>query len=210
MLWEVSSFCLLTVENWSIDKNIFKLYDSYGSPVIPRKRKEPLLCIKIQSLFFTVCVLLLVTIYSVKKFVIDGDSLILPSQNKKEKALEQGKPLTSDSSRIWLEAYSPDGRNVFILYNDSTKERHILNNFPVNQLVKNEGLKMKRGIFFYVFLFCGVVFSEVPSSAHSKPPLPILQDGGGGSSVPLFLVNLFRLKNIYFSKKENSLCFSCC
>ena len=91
------------------------------------------------SYFHRLC--LLVTIYSVKKFVIDGDSLILPSQNKKEKALEKAKPLTSDSSRIWLEAYSPDGRNVFILYNDSTKERHILNNFPVNQLVKNEGLK---------------------------------------------------------------------
>ena len=115
MLWEVKQvFASLTVENWSIDKNIFKLYDSLQSPQLFKKRKEPLPVYKNPKAYFYRLCFAFSNYLFVKKFVIDGDSLILPSQNKKEKALEKAKPLTSDSSRIWLEAYSPDGRNVFI------------------------------------------------------------------------------------------------
>ena len=45
-------FLPLTVENWSIDKNIFKLYDSYKSPQLFQETKGAATCIKrIQSLF---------------------------------------------------------------------------------------------------------------------------------------------------------------
>ena len=40
MLWVSEQFLPLTVENWSIDKNIFKLYDSYKSPVIPGNERS--------------------------------------------------------------------------------------------------------------------------------------------------------------------------